>query len=364
MGPRGPTFFIMNFKSIFPVLLGIAIAVMVIGFAKFGPKAERSKPGSEQTKSAQPNSAATPELGSSQSDDEMSAEDEAEALGEQMSILPQSLKDVPRPVSLDVDDNGNLIINGKIRIMFDYYLSALGEEDIDLIRERVRYELTDLPMSAQEQALSIFDNYLAYLGAIDELSASHSGAPLNAADTADIIRVKEGVQALRRQYFTPEVAVVFFAKDDAWDNYIIQRLKISTDTLLSDEEKNQAIDALDALLPPEILAHKQQSDVINDYRETSGRTTDALALEQMRRETFGIEAESRLESLDLKRAEWNDRVSAYQDDRNRALEFAEPGSAAYAATLEQVRNQHFQGAELSRIAALDEIERVTTDPSE
>lgn len=354
----------MNFKSIFPVLLGITIAVTVIGFAKFGPNADQPKPSPEQAKDPGPDSATKPVPNVSQSDDKMSPEEEAEALREQMSILPLSLKDVPRPAGLDLDDNGNLIINGKIRIMFDYYLSALGEEDIDLIRARVSYELSDLPMSAQEQALSIFDNYLAYHGAIDQLNASHSGAPIDAADTADIIRVKEDVQALRRQYFTPEIAAVFFAKDDAWDNYVIQRLKVSTDALMSDGEKTQAIDALDALLPPEILAHKQQSDVINDYREALGGTTDDLTLEQMRRETFGIEAASRLESLDLKRAQWNDRVSAYQEDRNRALEFAEPGSAAYAAALEQVRNQHFQGAEISRIAALDEIERAAKDRSD
>lgn len=284
--------------------------------------------------------------------------DEAQALAEQMKILPESLKDVPRPRSLDVDDAGNLILNGKIRILFDYYLSALGEEDLELIRQRVDYGLRDLPKAARWEALGIFDNYVAYLGAIDQLSQSHSGAPLSPADNEAVIDVKEQVLALRQQYFTPEVANVFFAKDDAWDNYVIQKLKITTDALLSETEKREAVADLDVLLPPEILVQKQQSDRINNYREQVDRASNAVDVQSIRTQTFSSEAVTRLGALDNERAQWDGRVSAYRLERDGALEFADPGSEAYKSAIDDIRSRHFSGAELQRIAALDEIEKL------
>jgi len=348
----------MNSKLIFLVTIGIAIIGAFLLFPKPGPQPELKARNINQ---------AEPQTGILENKEtvqeaELSAEEAAKALAEQMSILPESLKDVPRPLPLDTDEGGYLIINSKIKILFDYYLSALGEEDQTVIRTRVEHSLSELPSPAGAQALQIFDNYVAYLQAIDQLNQSYSGAPVSPAETAEIIRIKEQVLSLRRQFFSPEVASAFFAKDDAWDNYAIQRLKIGADDLLNDTEKTAAIEALDVLLPPEILQQKQQSDLINDYRsasenarENSGNDSDIQA---KRTDIFGAEAAGRLQALDQRRAKWDGRVSAYREERNQALEFLDPGSVAYQETLAAVRGRHFEAAELQRIAALDEIKKL------
>ena len=97
-----------------------------------------------------------------------------------LAVLPSSLKGVPAPSLLDVDAAGNLVINTKIRKMFDHYLSTHGEESssqtIDRVKLLLKRQLSD---PALAQALSIFDNYIKYKDCLLYTSPSPRDATLS-----------------------------------------------------------------------------------------------------------------------------------------------------------------------------------------
>ena len=55
--------------------------------------------------------------------------------------LPKSLNLTHVDGQLEIDDEGNLIISGQIKNLFDYFLMTLGEENLDEILTRINAHL-------------------------------------------------------------------------------------------------------------------------------------------------------------------------------------------------------------------------------
>ena len=108
-----------------------------------------------------------------------------------LAVLPASLRDVPSPDTLDVDAAGNLVINAKIRKMFDHYLSTIGEEELGTITDQVKLLLErQLEEPALSQAKNIYDNYIAFKEAMDGIlqqSAQFQSGILDAQTTQYIV---------------------------------------------------------------------------------------------------------------------------------------------------------------------------------
>ena len=73
--------------------------------------------------------------------------------------MPKSLSDTEVDGALEVDAAGNLMISRSIRQVFDYFLSAIGEEDLTTIISRIRAHIRyKLPAKAAAQAEQILDS--------------------------------------------------------------------------------------------------------------------------------------------------------------------------------------------------------------
>ncbi|HNP02254.1 MAG TPA: lipase secretion chaperone, partial [Agitococcus sp.] len=166
--------------------------------------------------------------------------------------MPKSLSDTEVDGALEVDKNGNLIISQSIRQTFDYFLSAIGEEDlatiIARIRAYIRHKLADHPQAAK-QAEQILDSYLAYRDALGRI-AQIQGDP--AKNMAAIRQQKEQIAALRTQYMSREVIDAFFGDEDAYDRYTMARIEVMQDKSLSATEKAKRTAELLNTLPPHL----------------------------------------------------------------------------------------------------------------
>jgi len=275
-----------------------------------------------------------------------------------LAVLPASLKDVPSPETLDVDTAGNLIINDKIRKMFDHYLSTIGEEELGIITDRVKLLLErQLDDPALSQALDIFDNYISFKGAMDGMQQSaqfQSGI----LDAQTIAALKQQIRLERSNYFSQDVITAFFGREDQYDDYMLAKSQINNDQTLSDDEKIEKISRLNQQSPAWL--QNAPSIKIEAYQAKERALTESGApaweVRDLRRRELGDEVAAKLELRDERRADWNQRLSAYRESVEAAMEQVSDPSGAYAVTLrDKIRAEHFKDHELRRVKSLDAI---------
>lgn len=238
---------------------------------------------------------------------------------------PTSLRGTEVDGELLVDARGNLVLTSQVRHLFDYFLSLIGEESSQQARQRIRDHLTaQLDEPARSQALELLETYLDYQYQLVDLEARFPVAER----LEDLLAREQAVQQLRARLFSREAHEAFFAGEEIYNNFTLERLTIQQDPSLSDREKGLAIEALRENLPEE-MQQLLVPQIHNDLREQTlalrAAGADEARIRQLRMGMLGPEATERLEELDRSRAEWRERVEAFQQERERIL--SQPGLA-------------------------------------
>lgn len=238
---------------------------------------------------------------------------------------PTSLRGTQVDGELLVDARGNLVLTSQVRHLFDYFLSLIGEESGLQARQRIRDHLTaQLDEPARGQALELLETYLDYQYQLVDLEARFPVAER----LEDLLAREQAVQQLRARLFSREAHEAFFAGEEIYNNFTLERLTIQQDPSLSDREKGLAIEALRENLPEE-MQQLLVPQIHNDLREQTlalrAAGADEGRIRQLRMGMLGPEATERLEELDRSRAEWRERVAAFQQERERIL--SQPGLA-------------------------------------
>lgn len=273
-------------------------------------------------------------------------------LGMSLHGKPASLQGTDVDGELRVDAQGNLLVSIGVRRVFDYFLSTLGEEDLETIKARIAAHLDEhLPAPAAQQAWRLLNNYLDYQHALSEL-------PLQSRDAKGVRDAMKQRQQLRQVWLGAEVADAFFGFEDALDNFTVARMEVMENPNLSDQEKQHQVMMLEQNLPAPILEAKQRLlapvDVgkqVAALRESGASEAQVRAL---REQTFGAEAAARFEQLDRERAQWDAR---YRDYSERRAGILASGLAEQDQQheIERLQRQLFDELEVRRVQALDRI---------
>ncbi len=273
--------------------------------------------------------------------------------------MPKSLSDTEVDGALEVDAAGNLIISRSIRQVFDYFLSAIGEEDLTSIISRIRaYIRHKLPTKAAAQAEQILDSYLAYreaLGHVPQVQPQGDAA----LNIPAIRQQKEAVQALRSKYLSREVSEAFFGDEDAYDRYTMARIEVMQDKSLSATEKARRTAELLNALPP---ALKESTETLNKYQELTTFTEEWKTrggkpeeLRAIREQIVGPEATVRLEALDQERAVWDGRMNEYLQQRDAILKNQALSEQDRQKQVNDIKQKSFDQQEQIRVDALETI---------
>jgi lipase chaperone LimK len=271
--------------------------------------------------------------------------------------LPASLQGTEVNGELAVDTWGNLIVSHAVRQLFDYFLSADGEEDQAMLVQRIRaYIRHQLKAPAQAQAEALLDQYLAYLQALKTIPAV-VGDPMK--ELAQVRQQKQQVADLRAQHFDPLTSEAFFGAEDAYDQYTLARLDVLNDPQLSPTEKAKRIGAIMATLAPQM---QDDLKAINQYQDLTALTSEwkaqsgsAQALRQLRESVVGVAATDRLETLDQEVAAWDQRVNAYLAQRDALHKQTSLAPTDQQHAIEQLKQRLFSAQEQVRIDALERI---------
>lgn len=273
-----------------------------------------------------------------------------------LEALPASLQGTDVSGELEVDEHGRLKVTRGLRLLFDYFLSASGEEPAARQRERVRAYITHRwPGAAGEQALVLLDAYIAYK---DELSRMLSSS--RATSLSDMQARLGAVTFVRARYFQPEVVAAFFGEEQAYDRYSLAKMSILNDPSLSPAQKAARIAELRAAQPEAV---REQMDVVETVQTLDALTTawqqrtgSPQELRDVREKLVGREATDRLESLDRQTQAWDSRVAAYLQQRAKILGDNTLADSMRQQQVEALRNEAFTGPERIRIETIQRIQ--------
>lgn len=268
---------------------------------------------------------------------------------------PASLAGTTEPGGWAKTDRfGNLVPTGDLRQLFEYYLSALGEETLSQLVARIRLALSVLEEPARGQALDTLGRYLDYKLALSDLEAAYGEA--GASEPAEIERRMLEIHALRRTWMDAATAEAFFADEETIDRFQLKKRSIGKDSSLTEQQREEALAEAEMALPEPVRKARQDTRKFSRYEQArAAMANDPEALRAWRRQEFGDEAAEKLEGLDAEQKDWNRRWQSYAEERE-ALEASGLAEPEREEGLTRLREKYFSESERVRAQALDSIQ--------
>lgn len=265
------------------------------------------------------------------------------------SELPASLAGTEFDGSIELDASGQLRMTPSLRRLFDYALSSIGERSIEEIRALLSAQLDSITSAdGKRQAMAAFERYVRYLQSLDQAAARLAAMPLQ--------QRLDATMELRRQQLGTDMADAFFADEEAYQRFTLQRRALADNTALSADERAARERELLADLPESVrepyVAQLRTDADLADSAAIDTLSSDADERHRLRSERFGEEAAARMELLDRERAAWDARVAAYRAERTRVQSL---DATARQAALDAWLQRNFDEAEQRRIRSLEGI---------
>lgn len=288
--------------------------------------------------------------------------------------LPRSLQGTDVDGEIIIDENRQLVVTEGLRRLFDYFLSALGEENEAVIYTRVEtYIRSHTPEPAASQAVTIFDQYIAYLKAIPEIEKRYGNLQLQATQSGEldlnmVTQQKQDVAKLRQQHFNSETIRAFFGTEDEYDDYSMEMVRINQNQQLSDAQKEAMRQDYISRMPDNATKAniEQQANLgklIERTEQMKAQGASPEALYNMRRELVGAPAAARLAQVDIEDANFDKRFTQYQTQKQRLLSQTTDKQQAQTQ-INQLAQQLFSDTERQRLAgyaALQQQKAATPD---
>ncbi len=260
---------------------------------------------------------------------------------EAVSFTSKSQQDTQINCQIKTDASNHLIVNEQTKDCFEYFITQYGEKTIEQIKSDF---LSYIKASYKEPVLSqlsdLWRRYIDYRSKISELQT-----PNTPKDTALYYQqIVDSTKNLRKQFFSEYEIQGLFGTQDTYDQYIVNRMKIMDDKNLSANEKAKKLKELFNQLPEDWKENLQQLNQLEDLRKLTSdlkaRGGSAEELRQMRINLVGPAATQRLESLDVQRSDWKNKVTQYLSERDNIVK-SNMSDTAKQSAVEQLKQQHF-----------------------
>lgn len=248
--------------------------------------------------------------------------------------------------------------NEALKRLFDYYLSALGEADEAGVLRQIGLEIDkNLPPAHARAARQLLGKYVDYKKALAELEQQLGRDAQSSEGGIESIRKRfEGMRQLREKFFDPREQIDMFGFEEAYDKVALSQLEVSLNPQLSETQKAQRLNALQANLPAEVKAELDAprqvvllQNKVDQLRE-QGASDDEIY--RLRAQAVNPEAAARLAELDREEAAWKNRITQYQAARQQILQSGD-STAQQQAALQQLQIRQFSAQERPRLTAYE-----------
>ncbi len=264
---------------------------------------------------------------------------------------PGSLRGTEVDGELTVGADGHLLPTPGTITLFDYFLSASGEEPPPRIRARIVAHLrANAPPIAAAEAEALLDAYLQYRERMRALTTE--GRP-----PAELERRLQWIREERRRAFGADVAEALFGEEEQVVSLDLERRKVAGDPSLSSAERARRLEQIEARLPEPVREARQRAAlparVDREVEELRAAGAGEAEIFAARERAFGVPAARRLAALDAEREAWQARLDDYRAERARIVADVSLTPEAREASLQALLDERFDARERLRIRALD-----------
>jgi len=255
--------------------------------------------------------------------------------------------------AIKVDKHNHLIIDEDLRHWFDFYLSAIGEIDINKITLLMEKEINALPSPGKEQAHNIMNQYLAYKRELAQYENQELRSVDGNHDIEQLSNRLDWQMRLRRQHLDDNVVESFWKKDEIIDSYALEKLKIKNSDI-SEADKEEQLEALENSLPEELYSFKQELYIASNLLEKEkelAESSNPTELRNLRIEEVGIEAADRLAEVDKSQQEWQLKVLAYRNEVQKISDSEGISNIDKEELISEYREENFSNTEILRLKA-------------
>ena len=249
-----------------------------------------------------------------------------------------------------------MLAYGELKRLFDYYLSAVGEQSIENITLQIRGELDRrLPPAQAAKAQRLLGLYIEFKRELVRVESQ----PQLVGNGLQAIRGRFlAMQDMRARYFSNAETQGMFGFEDAYDMDAIARLETSQNPAFSADEKKRQLAALDAAMPEQLRKERDATSIVvrveqqaQDLRAKGGSDDDVY---RMRAKELDPQAAGRLAEVDREEAAWKSRIANYQAERIKLLQSLPNASASEReSSLAQLQQKAFTEAERPRLKAYE-----------
>jgi len=253
-----------------------------------------------------------------------------------------------------VDEQGRMALHRDVRRLFDYYLSLRGRVPNENIRALLRQHLeASQPGSVVKEALALYDRYGALIDAETKYAEEWTERDLTASE--QVASVLEERHKLRREYLGEALSEAFYQDQEQYEAFQLERMKISTNLNLGEEEKKAALEAAESLLSPQQRAIRKQTFAWLDIKQIARQPIESLDAEgaDAIRQRFGDDALDRLAAVEQERQRWEQKREAWLAEKARLAKRSDLSEDEKKTQLQDYGQTHLDASEVRRMQALD-----------
>ncbi|MCW8346943.1 lipase chaperone [Vibrio sp. ZSDZ65] len=255
-----------------------------------------------------------------------------------------TLTDAPASLLQAPSQRGTVIDHASERDTFEYFISALDQENKTIITQRFERYNQQLPNSEQLE-FELFEKYMRYKAALANLERSGES-------TTDLHALHEQMLLIQKQFFTDTEQERLFGEENLLRQLALTKKVIQASAQSGEEFQQRWQSELEQLSP------KLQKSFYNASVLTALNDTNSMEEQNQfiaREALVGSEATQRLVILDEKRAAFDRQVQSYLVARADILNNESFDENERQLEIQALRKPLFDSNQLRRIEALERI---------
>ena len=246
------------------------------------------------------------------------------------------------------------IDSASARDTFEYFLSGLGEKELDALQAKFMQFNSQRPVDSQIDK-ALFQQYIHYKTYLQTLESDANSADFG---LDDLMALNDQLLAAQLKFFTPEQQKVLFAEENQLRTMALKKIELQQ-VAASKEEFNVMWQQELQLLPEKAQLAYKNAALMGSLANTEGMVPQEQYL--IRQELVGVEGAQRLAELDAKNEVFNADVDNYLNERQALMADDSFTMEALESAITELREANFSSQQQRRIKALERIDDANTD---
>ncbi len=253
------------------------------------------------------------------------------------------------------DDQGNLVVEPKIKDLIESFLTASRFEGRENAIARIaEYMSMTLPEPAASQALAILDNYIAYKNEMLAFQMSTSGSGHREHMIETFRQALDQRKQIRRDTLGDETATALFGDEELYDEFSVNRMRIMSDPTLTDKEKETLLIESENILPEAKRKHvrwqREKRTLDRRIAELKSAGGNEQKIYQLRVDFYDKETADRMRYLESTSPQWERRVASFNQEWYHIEQRTDLSATEKAELVSELRDSSFTKKEQVKLA--------------